>query len=62
MHRALRVRLAAMAAERPVVLVLDDLHWADDASLEAIAALMRRGPPRPSCSPARSARRRRRRC
>ena len=47
MHRALRVRLAAMAAERPVVLLLDDLHWADDASLEAIAALMRRGPAAP---------------
>jgi DNA-binding CsgD family transcriptional regulator len=30
-----------------VVLVLDDVHWADDASLELIAHLLRRPPPAP---------------
>lgn len=41
-HRAARTLLGLLAAERPLVLVLDDLHWADDASLELLAALLRR--------------------
>jgi ATP/maltotriose-dependent transcriptional regulator MalT len=41
-HRALRALLAGLARTRPTVLVLDDLHWADDASLEALAHLLRR--------------------
>ena len=46
-HRAVGRVLAIVAAERPLVLVLDDLHWSDDASLELIAALVGRPPPAP---------------
>ena len=37
-------------SDQPLVLVLDDLHWSDGASIELIAALLRRGPTRRSCS------------
>jgi ATP/maltotriose-dependent transcriptional regulator MalT len=43
-HRAIRGLLEALAATGPMVLALDDLHWADDASLEAVASLLRRPP------------------
>ena len=46
-HRAIRMLLALLAADRPLVLVLDDLHWSDAASIELIAALLRRGPRAP---------------
>src|SRR5215218_5067322 len=46
-HRAVRGLLEALAATRPMVLALDDLHWADDASLEAVASLLRRPPAAP---------------
>ena len=46
-HRAVRRLLEELAAERPLVLVLDDLHWSDGASIELIAALLRRGPDAP---------------
>ena len=46
-HRAIRTLLALLAAERPLVLVLDDLHWSDAASIELIGALLRRGPRAP---------------
>ncbi|HEY6694171.1 MAG TPA: AAA family ATPase [Solirubrobacteraceae bacterium] len=43
-HRALRDLLERLAGARPVVLWLDDLHWADGASVDAVAALVRRPP------------------
>ena len=46
-HRAIRTLLALLAADRPLVLVLDDLHWSDAASIELIGALLRRGPRAP---------------
>ena len=41
-HRAIRDLVERLAAERPLVVVLDDAHWADDASLELIQSLLRR--------------------
>lgn len=38
--RALEALLAALAARGPLVVVLEDLHWADDASLEAVPRLV----------------------
>ena len=32
-----------IAERKPLVLVLDDLHWSDPASIEVLAALLRRG-------------------
>ena len=43
-HRALRTLLEDAAGGRPFALVLDDLHWADDASLEWLLYLLRRPP------------------
>jgi predicted ATPase len=36
---AIRGALAHLAREQPVVLVLDDLHWSDEATLELLSAL-----------------------
>jgi ATP/maltotriose-dependent transcriptional regulator MalT len=44
MHRAVRELLEQLAATRPLVLVLDDFHWADPASAELMGALLRRPP------------------
>lgn len=41
-HRALQDLLVCLAASRPLVLCLDDVHWADSASADALAALVRR--------------------
>jgi DNA-binding CsgD family transcriptional regulator/tetratricopeptide (TPR) repeat protein len=41
-HRALRDLLERLAGARPLVLCLDDVHWADSASVEALSALIRR--------------------
>src|SRR5262249_20776983 len=46
-HRAVRALLEQLAETKPLVLVLDDFHWADDASVELLAALLRRPGPRP---------------
>ena len=35
--------MALVAESKPLVLVLDDLHWSDTASIELIAAFVRRG-------------------
>ena len=43
-HRAVRVLLELLAAPKPLVLILDDLHWADSGSIELIGALLRRPP------------------
>ena len=43
-HRAVRELLERLAAPKPTVLLLDDLHWSDPASLELIGALLRRPP------------------
>ena len=43
-HRAVRQLLERLAATKPLVLVLDDFHWADAASVELLGALLRRPP------------------
>src|SRR5262245_35994278 len=43
-HRAVRQLLERLAAPTPLVLVLDDVHWADSASAELLGALLRRPP------------------
>ncbi|HZD02408.1 MAG TPA: AAA family ATPase [Actinomycetes bacterium] len=43
-HRAVRLLLEQLAETRPLVLVLDDFHWADSGSVELLGALMRRPP------------------
>jgi DNA-binding CsgD family transcriptional regulator len=43
-HRAVRALLERLAAPMPLVLVLDDVHWADSASIELLGALLRRPP------------------
>jgi predicted ATPase/DNA-binding winged helix-turn-helix (wHTH) protein len=42
MLRELADVLAIMSTERPVVLVLEDLHWSDSATVETLAYLARR--------------------
>ena len=46
-HRAVRELLEAARATQPLVLVLDDLHWADSGSIELLGALLRRPPAAP---------------
>jgi len=41
-HEAVAQIFEALAYEAPVVCVLDDLHWADDATLELVHYLVRR--------------------
>lgn len=43
-HRAVRELLEHLAATRPLVLVLDDFHWADSASVALVVALLHRPP------------------
>jgi DNA-binding NarL/FixJ family response regulator/tetratricopeptide (TPR) repeat protein len=43
-HRAVRELLKRLAAPAPLVLLLDDVHWADAASVELLGALLRRPP------------------
>ncbi len=46
-HRALRALLEQLGRERPVALILDDLHWADEATVELALHLLRRPPRAP---------------
>ncbi len=46
-HRAVRRLLERLARSQPLVVALDDLHWADSASVELIASLLRRRPDAP---------------
>ena len=41
---AVRSMLERLAVSRPVILSLDDLHWADPASIELLSHLLRRAP------------------
>jgi DNA-binding NarL/FixJ family response regulator len=45
-HRAVRTLLERLTANEPLVLVLDDVHWADSASVDLVGALLRRPPER----------------
>ena len=46
-HRAVRELWSSLAATRPFVLILDDVHWADPASVELLGALLQRPPAAP---------------
>ncbi len=46
-HRTARALLEGLAAERPVLVVIDDLHWTDPASAELLAHLLRHPPAAP---------------
>jgi DNA-binding CsgD family transcriptional regulator len=43
-HRAVRELLERLTATRPLVLILDDVHWADPASVDLLGSLLRRPP------------------
>jgi predicted ATPase len=43
-HRAVKALLEHLAETKPLVLLLDDVHWADMASVELLSAMMRRPP------------------
>jgi DNA-binding NarL/FixJ family response regulator len=43
-HRAIQELISRLAVPRGLVLTLDDMHWADAASMEFIAHLLRRPP------------------
>ncbi|MEK6227412.1 MAG: AAA family ATPase [Chloroflexota bacterium] len=42
LHSAFAALLADLARERPIVIVIEDLHWADEASLELFPHLARK--------------------
>jgi ATP/maltotriose-dependent transcriptional regulator MalT len=46
-HYAIGALLELLAARAPLVLLLDDVHWADEASLELLAHMIRRRPEAP---------------
>ncbi len=43
-HRAVRELLERLTATKPLVLILDDFHWADSGSIDLLGALLRRPP------------------
>lgn len=48
LHDALALALHQAAGDQSLIVVLEDLHWADDASLEFLAGLHRRRPAQPA--------------
>jgi DNA-binding CsgD family transcriptional regulator len=46
-HRAVRTLLEDAAAEQPAILIIDDLHWADGATVDLLASLVDRPPSAP---------------
>ena len=46
-HRAVRLLLERLAANQPLVLVLDDVHWSDAGSWELLLTLLRSPPAAP---------------
>jgi DNA-binding CsgD family transcriptional regulator/tetratricopeptide (TPR) repeat protein len=46
-NRAVRALLERLAATKPLVLILDDFHWADAASVDLLASLLHRPPAAP---------------
>ncbi|MGO4615316.1 helix-turn-helix transcriptional regulator [Nocardia sp. 2YAB30] len=44
-HRAVRATFEQLVRDRPLLLALDDVHWADPASVELIGFLLRRPVP-----------------
>ena len=45
LHSAMRKLLGTLAGDGLLVVVLDDLHWADPSSVDLLGALLRRPPP-----------------
>jgi predicted ATPase len=43
-HRAVRRLFEALAVPKPLVLLLDDVHWADAGTIELLGSLLRRPP------------------
>jgi DNA-binding CsgD family transcriptional regulator len=43
-HRAVRTLLERLGVRRPLVLLLDDLHWADGETIELVSHLLRHPP------------------
>jgi DNA-binding CsgD family transcriptional regulator/Cdc6-like AAA superfamily ATPase len=43
-YRAVQELLERLTATKPLVLILDDIHWADAASIELLGTLLRRPP------------------
>ena len=43
-HRAVRRLFEVLAVPKPLVLVLDDVHWADAGTIELLGSLLRRPP------------------
>jgi DNA-binding NarL/FixJ family response regulator/tetratricopeptide (TPR) repeat protein len=46
-HSAVRALLESLSKDKPLVLLLDDVHWADSGSIELLGAILRRPPAAP---------------